>query len=581
MIELVTTTNRSFATQGFAGQADSAQEFATRKARSFSPVSPSNSTHWPLNWLTIVFGLVAFPVGASAESPTYWQDVRPVLRKHCTICHSEKNLKEPDVSAGLALDSFDAIKKGGRKPVAKSGRSSESELIAILRHPKPTRRMPLDADPLPDATVAILRKWIDSGMMEGTRPAETEPVAPSVAPPRKRTDITFTTKLVIPKAVAKAGQTAPLELVAAIGTLPPVAAVVFSGDGRFLATGAYGRVIVWDLKTAKPVVVLTNVLGAVHDLRFSPDNSLLAVAGGLPTARGDIRLFKTPDWKLSATLAGHADVVGSVAFSPDGTLLASASFDKTARVWNLAKREAVVNFTGHSDFVHAVAFGPKGDWIVTASKDKTGRLIDVKTGESRLTFSGTDQEVLAVGVKRDGSLVATSGLDPSLSWWNTETGERTKRTNGHNVQVNEIVFSEIGEIAASAGSDKFVRLWNAKTVDSLRTIPVGSVVYSVSLSKNGKLVAAGCFDGQVRVFETDSGRPLCTIAAVSESDWLAVTPEGFSSMSDTMKKSARWQTGKVAVNSEWVWKALGQPQTVAKVLAGDKLGDPAFSSPQP
>ncbi|MSR55339.1 MAG: hypothetical protein EXS09_18950 [Gemmataceae bacterium] len=518
---------------------------------------------------------------SQAAEPTYWQDIRPVVRKHCTICHSEKNLKELDVSGGLALDSLEAIKKGGKKPVAKSGKASESEMIAILRHPKPARRMPLDADPLPDETVALLAKWIDAGMVEGTRPKDSEPVSPGVTPPRRRTEITLATKLPLPKSVAKPSQTAPLELVAPIGPLPPVAAVAFSGDGRFLASGAYGRVIVWDLKIAKPAVVLTNVLGAVNDLRFSPDSTLLVVAGGLPTARGDIRLFATADWKLSATLAGHSDVVGSVAFSLDGTLLASASFDKTVRVWNLAKRETIVNFTGHADFVHAVAFGPKGDWIVTASKDKTGRLIDVKTGESRLTFSGTDQEVLAVGVKLDGSLVATAGMDPSISWWNTQTGERTKRTNGHNVQVNEIVFSEIGDIAASAGSDKSVRLWNTKTVDALRTIPVTSIVYSVALSRNGKLVAAGCFDGLVRVFETDTARQLGTLVAVSESEWLAVTPEGFSTISDAMKKSARWQTGKVAMNLDWVWKALGQPHTVAKALAGEKMGEPAFSSPQP
>src|SRR5262245_62115995 len=122
-----------------------------------------------------LFALIALAslVSASmtlAADPTYWQDVRPILRKHCTVCHSEKNLKETDVSAGLALDSLDAVKKGGKKPVIVAGKGTESPIIAILRHPKPSRRMPLDADPLPDATVALLTKWIDVGMPEGTKP---------------------------------------------------------------------------------------------------------------------------------------------------------------------------------------------------------------------------------------------------------------------------------------------------------------------------------------------------------------------------------------------------------------------------
>lgn len=517
---------------------------------------------------------------AIAADPTYWQDIRPILRKHCTVCHSEKNLKEHDVSGGLALDSLAAVKKGGKKPVAVTGKAAESTMITILRHPKPSRRMPLDADPLPDATVAMLTKWIDVGMPEGAKPAETDAPISTPTAPRRRTDISIATRP-LPKNVAKAGQTTSLELVVGIGPLAPMTAMAFSNDGRYIATGSYGRIVVWDLKTAKPVRVLTNVLGAVNDLKFNHDDSLLAVGGGQPSARGDIRLFSTKDWSLTATLGGHTDVVGSVAFSPDGKSLASASFDKTVRVWNLTNRESVLTYTGHSDFVHAVAFGPGGDWIATASKDRTGRLIDIKTGQSRLTFSGTDQEVLAVGVKPDGSTVLTSGFDAAISWWNTQTGERTKRTPGHGTAVNEIAVSPMGDMAASAGADKTVRLWNTKTMDALRTINVGSVVYAVALNREAKVVAAGSFDGFVRVYETEAGRLLASIVAVSDEEWLSITPEGFASVGDAIVKSGRWRVGNATVNSDWVWKAVRQPAQVAKSIGGAKLGDPPFAVPQP
>lgn len=535
----------------------------------------------PATWLCAI-SLAALAGTARAADPTYWQDVRPVLRKHCTVCHSEKNLKEADVSGGLALDTLEAVRKGGKRPVAVPGKAAESKMIQLLRHPKPDRRMPLDAAPLPDDTVALLSKWIDSGLPEGIQPAETGSAPTTPVTPRRKTDVVIATKATLTKDVARPGQTGPLEIVLPVGPLAPVAAVVFSPDGRLLAAGAYGRVVVWDLKNAQVVKVLTNVLGAVNDLKFSPDGSVLAVAGGQPSARGDIRVFAVADWKLTATLGGHTDVVGSVSFSPDGALLGSASFDKTVRVWNLSSRQSVMTYTGHSDFVHGVAFGPKSEWVATASKDKTGRLIDAKTGQSRLTFNGTEQEVLAVAVKPDGSAVVTAGLDPSLSWWSSQTAERVKRSAGHSTAVHELAFASSGDLLASAGADKTVRLWSAKTMDSVRTIPVASVVYAVALGgKDGKLVAAGSFDGMVRVFDTADGRPLATLVGLADDEWLAVTPEGFATAGDALAKVARWRSGKAPVDAGWAWKAVRQPATVAKALAGEKVGEPAFAGPQP
>jgi WD40 repeat protein len=174
----------------------------------------------------------------------------------------------------------------------------------------------------------------------------------------------------------------------------------------------------------------------------------------------------------------------------------------------------------------------------------------------------------------------TSGLDPALSWWNAQTGERIKRTPGHDVAVHELAFGP-GDLLASAGADKSIRLWNAKSMDSTRTISVGSMAYAVAISPDGKTVAAGTFDGQVRLFAVADGRPLATLVGLSDDEWIAVTPEGFALASDGLTTKGRWRAGKASVNSDWVWKAVRQPVTVAKALAGEKLGEPAFAGPQP
>src|SRR5262249_38459328 len=353
----------------------------------------------------------------------------------------------------------------------------------ILRHPKKDRRMPRDAEPLSDETVALLKAWIDGRAKEGTRPveAETAGASPVARPPARHLDLLLPTKL-------------KLQLSLSVGPLAPEAAVAYSPDGALLALGSYGRVSIWDTCDAKPLRAITHVLGAVNDLKFSPDGAMLAVAGGQPSARGDLRLFDVKTGQLLANLGGHADVVACVAFTAHGKTRASASLDKTVRLWDVPTRQLKRTLTGHSDFVYSVAFAPKGDWLVSASKDRTVRLTDAATGASKLTFSGMDSDVLAVAVSPDGSQVVSSGYEAGLFWWDPKTGGRTRRQNGHDVAVHEICFDKAGKLVASAGGDKTVRLWNGASGEPIRAVPAGSMVYAVALRPDGAHVAAGCFD---------------------------------------------------------------------------------------
>jgi WD40 repeat protein len=503
-------------------------------------------------------------VGTAAE-PTYWGDVRPVLRKNCTACHNARHLGELDVSGGLALDSYEAVLRGSKTPVVRLGKSVDSRLIQAVVTTDSDKRMPLAATPLPAEAIDLLRRWIDTGAKEGARPAGESSVVTMTTPRRARKrDVILST--------AAAGK---LELTLSVGPLAPVAAVAFSPDGKLLATGSYGRVVLWDLATVKPARVLTNVLGAVNDVRFSPDGTLLAVAGGQPSAKGDLRLFSAADGKLVARLAGHQDVVFSVSFSPDGKRLASASFDKAVRVWDVASHKTVLTLTGHSDFVYAVAFSPDGKWLVSASKDRTLKLVDAATGLSRFTFSGMEQEVLAVAVSPDGKSVVSSGFEPGVHWWNSQTGQRVRVQNGHGVAVHELAFSKDGSLLASAGADKTVRLWQGKDGGPLRTLSVGSVVYATAISPDGKRVASGSADGLVRLWDAATGRQLVTLLSLppqaDAADWLALTPEGHTAGSTGMTSTGHWTMAGKPVPDKAAWTMLGQADVVARAVRGEAV----------
>src|SRR5262249_24348169 len=145
-----------------------------------------------------------------AADPTYWQDVRPILRKNCTVCHSERRLDEPDVSAGLALDKPELIRKGGKVPVLVPGKPDQSLIVILLTSNDKTRPTPHDAAPPPAADVETIRRWVAAGAPEGVKPAEANTTTGMnpVARPVRKLDVTFTTKAALPKTTPTPG---PLE----------------------------------------------------------------------------------------------------------------------------------------------------------------------------------------------------------------------------------------------------------------------------------------------------------------------------------------------------------------------------------
>lgn len=521
----------------------------------------------------VAVAALALPPTARAADPTYWADVRPILRKHCVVCHSERKRNDVDVSAGLALDKPEHITKGGKVPVLVPGKPDESLLVTLLTSKNKKRAMPLDADPLPADEVAVIRRWVALGAPEGTRPtADGDPAAIGPARPVRKLEVVFATRAALPKAANLPG---PLELALPVGPLPPVAAVAFGPDGKLLATGVYGRATVWDLATARPVKHLMNVLGAVTDLKFSPDGKLLAVAGGQPSARGDLRLFDTTDWKLVGTLGGHLDTVSCVAFSPDGTQLASASFDKTVRLWDVAARKHLHTFTGHSDFVYAVAFGPGGAWYATASKDRTGRVVDTATGKGLFTLSGTDQEVLAVAVNPTNGQVLAAGADPLVSWYDAKTGERARRAGGPATAAHEIAIDPKGALVAVAGADGTIRTLNPTTAAQVRAVQAGAPVFAVAVDAGAKRLASGGTDGTVKLWDAADARLLLTLWSGPDGAWLAFAPEGYFAGADALLATGAWRAAGKPVEAKWL-APLSDASQLAKAARGAKPPEPVW-----
>ncbi|MGE4168377.1 MAG: hypothetical protein AB7E68_02420, partial [Candidatus Babeliales bacterium] len=175
-------------------------------------------------------------------------------------------------------------------------------------------------------------------------------------------------------------------------------------------------------------------------------------------------------FKLLQTLTGHTDSVFSVAWSPDGTKLASGSWDKTIKIWNAQTGTELQTLTGHTGFVHSVAWSPDGTKLASGSYDKTIKIWDAQTGTELQTLTGHTTYIQSVAWSPDGTKLASGSYDKTIKIWDAQTGTELQTLTGHTDWVISVAWSPDGTKLASAADDNTIKIWDAQTGTELQTL---------------------------------------------------------------------------------------------------------------
>jgi WD40 repeat protein/serine/threonine protein kinase/DNA-binding XRE family transcriptional regulator len=292
----------------------------------------------------------------------------------------------------------------------------------------------------------------------------------------------------------------------------------FSPDGTKLAAGGSHLAKVWDAVSGQELLALSGHTDEVLAVAFSPDGTRIATA----SADGVAKIWDATAGRELLTLTGSiqavnpgASKVSTLAFSPDGTRIATASNDNTIKVWDVISGQMLLALP-HTDVVSNIAFSPDGKRLATGTFNTTWILWDAATGQSLLTIFGHASLVTGIGFDPTGKLLATASEDGTAKIWDTVTGRELLALSGHTSGITGVAFSPDGRLLATASRDRTAKLWDVSPQGGrewFNLVAHTDGVWGLAYSSDARSarIATGSRDKTVKIWNAKTGDELFTL----------------------------------------------------------------------
>src|SRR5262245_1598599 len=444
----------------------------------------------------LLLPLVGMAQAAEPAAPladvSFFKNVLPILRqKNCTGCH------QPAKQGGeYVMTEFAALLKGGEsgEMAIVPGHPEKSYLIEQITPAAGKAAMPKDAPPLSETEIATIRRWIEQGAKDDT-PASNLPQYDAEHPP--------------------------------IYMAPPVLkSLEYSPKGDLLAVSGYHEVLLHNPDGSGLAARLVGQSERIESARFSPDGKLLAVTGGSPGRFGELQIWDVEKREMKLSLMIGYDTCYGASWSPNGKMVAIGCPDNTIRAFDPETGKQVLFSGAHSDWVLDTTFSVNSDHLISVSRDMSMKLIEVKTERfidniTSITPGALKGGLIAIDRHPTKDELLCGGADGAPKIFKMVRTEARKIGDNANLlreyaavpgRVVVVAYNHDGSrIAAGSSSDGVgeVRVYNATDGAMLwkAEVPEGGI-YTVDFSPDGKTIAAGGFDGDIRLYNAEDGKSI-------------------------------------------------------------------------